>query len=253
MAIDEAIFRQAQNSPALPTLRFYGWCRPAVSLGYFQSIVSEIDVAACRREGIDIVSRPTGGKAVYHSDDFTYAVIAGDRDALFPPDIQGTYEIIGRWLMAGLRELGIQAELAHSERDCGGAMLKTSCFSSPSRFELLAGGKKICGSAQVRSRGVFLQHGSLLVTFDPARTYAVMLPHLDPREDQERRLRESVTAVCEHVPIPGDRHMQIGAVLKNAFAEYFAATFQEEDLTPDESRLKERLLEEKYRRLCCDE
>ena len=117
MAIDEAVFRQAQNSPVLPTLRFYGWCRPAVSLGYFQSLSNEIDLAACRREGIDIVCRPTGGKAVYHSDDFTYAVIAADRDALFPPDILGTYEVIGRWLMAGLRELGIRAELAQNERD----------------------------------------------------------------------------------------------------------------------------------------
>lgn len=253
MAIDEAIFRQAQNSPVLPTLRFYGWCRPAVSLGYFQSISDEIDVTACRRQGIDIVFRPTGGKAVYHSDDFTYAVVAGDRDALFPPNILGTYEIIGRWLMTGLRELGIHAELAHNERDCSLALLKTSCFSSPSRYELLAGGKKICGSAQVRSRGVFLQHGSLLVTFDPSRTYDVMLPHLEPRYDQEMRLQKSVTALCEHVQVSGDWHVRIGEVLKNAFAECFGATFREEDLSPDEARLKERLLTEKYRRSCYDE
>lgn len=248
MAIDEAIFRWAQKAPAPPTLRFYGWCKPAVSLGYFQSALGEIDEAACRKANIDIVSRPTGGKAVYHNDDFTYAVIAGDRDALFPKDILGTYEMISCWLVDGLRKLGIQAELAHKERNHDDATLKTSCFSTPSRFELLVGGKKICGSAQVRSRGAFLQHGSLLVTFDPARTYEVMLPHLEPREAQERRLRESVTAVQEQAPLSGDLHRQIGDALKQAFTESFVATFQEEDLTPDEERIKKHLLREKYRR-----
>ena len=80
-----------------------------------------------------------------------------------------------------------------------------------------------------------------------------MLPHLEPRVDQERHLRESVTSLCEHVHESGDWHLRIGDILKNAFAECFGATFREEGLSPEETMLKKQLLKEKYCRPCDDE
>jgi lipoyl(octanoyl) transferase len=248
MAIDEAIFRQAQRTAMMPTLRCYGWSNPTVSLGYFQHVEREIDLTVCRKEGIDIVGRPTGGKAVYHDDDLTYAVVAGEKDAFFPTDIIGTYRVISQCIAAGLCQFGIKVELADRRCEGGPACLKTSCFSVPSHFELLVQNKKICGSAQVRSRGFFLQHGSLLMTFDPAKTYEVMLPHMEPKEDHVRRLRESITSMSDHLTLDDGMHWKICSALKQAFAEHFNATFREGELTAAEESLKSRLLQTKYRR-----
>ncbi len=248
MAIDEAIFRQAQRNILTPTLRFYGWQKPSVSLGYFQRIEQEIDLAVCREEGIDIVCRPTGGKAVYHDDDLTYAVIAGGKETFFPPDIMGTYRVISDCIVSGLRRLGIAAELA--DKRCGDHphRLKASCFSAPSHFELLVDRKKICGSAQVRSRDVFLQHGSLLMTFDPVKTYEVLLPHMAPKEDQIMRLQGAVTSVKEHMACdPGSMHRKTCSALKQAFAAHFGVTLRDGELTPEEEELKARLLQTRYR------
>jgi lipoate-protein ligase A len=248
MAIDEAIFRQAQRTSMMPTLRCYGWCNPSVSLGYFQQVEKEIDLTVCRKEGVDIVCRPTGGKAVYHDDDLTYAVVAGEQDAFFPADIMGTYRVISQCIAASLRQFGMEVELAGRRSGGGPACLKTSCFSVPSHFELLVANKKICGSAQVRSRSVFLQHGSLLMTFDPVKTYEVMLPHLEPKEDHIRRLRESITSMSDHLALGHGMHLKVCSALKQAFAEHFNITFREGALTPAEEGLKTKLLQTKYRR-----
>ena len=243
MAEDEAIFKEAQRVPAPPTLRFYGWSKPSVSLGHFQNVDSEIDVSFCRKEGIDMVRRLTGGKAVYHDDDFTYAVIAGDKNGFFPSDIMGTYREISHCLAAGLRQLGIDAGLADKGREKNGpGCLKASCFSVPSEFEILVGGKKIWGSAQVRSRGAFLQHGSLLVSFDPVKTYEIMLPHGEPREGRIRHLRGAVTCMKDHLTCGEDLHALVAEALKRSFSEYFGITLREDGLTPAEEALKEKLL-----------
>ncbi|MBE0556809.1 MAG: lipoate--protein ligase family protein, partial [Proteobacteria bacterium] len=196
MAVDEAIFRERIRTKAPPTLRFYGWRTPAVSVGHNQD-AREIDIAACRGLGIAIVRRPTGGKAVLHERELTYAVIAGDDVPPFPPDILETYRIISDCIGAGLAVCGIRAEMQSDGRGEAAATLSNSCFAFPSRYELLVGGRKICGAAQVRSCGVFLQHGALLLAFDPVRTCALMLPHRD-RAEQVERLRNSVTSVGEH-------------------------------------------------------
>ncbi|MDQ5984507.1 MAG: lipoyl(octanoyl) transferase [Syntrophus sp. SKADARSKE-3] len=246
MAIDEAIFRETLRVSAPPTLRFYGWIRPSVSLGYFQNIEHEIDGPVCLREGIDVVFRPTGGKAVYHDDDITYAVVAGKDDQHFPDDIMGTYRTISRCLAAGLAKLGVDARLADKGRQDDPKRLMASCFSLPSRFELLVDGKKICGSAQVRSRGGFLQHGSLLMTFDPARTYDVLFPHPEPREEHVRRLSRSVTSLSEHLALDSDIHRQVCNALKDAFTDQLHITLVEGALTPEEEDLKANLLRTKY-------
>jgi lipoyl(octanoyl) transferase len=240
MAIDEAVFRERVRTKAPPTLRFYGWQRPAVSIGRFQDARREIDIAACRRLGIPIVRRPTGGKAVLHERELTYAVIAGDDVPLFPPDILETYRIISDCIGAGLADCGIRAEMQREGRGGAAGALCASCFAVPSRYELLVAGRKICGSAQMRSRGVFLQHGALLMAFDPARTCAVMLPHGD-RVKQAARLRNAVTSVGEHAGCGVDEAMLCRA-FRDAFAARLGIRFREGELTPREEALKNELL-----------
>jgi lipoate-protein ligase A len=171
MAKDEGLLREAVTPGVLPVLRFYTWSPPAVSLGRFQDKERAVNAKACQRRGFDIVRRITGGRAVLHCDELTYSVIARSDSDLFPNDILGTYKVIAAGLLAGLRELGIVAEMvSRSGRHAG--MVKSSpqepaCFSSPSWYELLVKGRKIIGSAQRRVGGAFLQHGSILIGYDP--------------------------------------------------------------------------------------
>jgi lipoate-protein ligase A len=172
MEIDEELLREARKTDTLPVLRFYSWSPSAVSLGRFQDAERSVNAEACRRRGIDIVRRITGGRAVLHCDELTYSVIARSDYGLFPNDVLGTYKVIAAGLLSGLRGLGIPAEMvSRSGRHAG--LVKSSsqepaCFSSPSWYEILVQGRKIIGSAQRRVGGAFLQHGSILIGYDPA-------------------------------------------------------------------------------------
>jgi len=248
MAIDEAIFREVQRSGGPPTIRLYGWMSPAVSIGHFQHIDREIDLDACRQGGVTVVRRPTGGKAVYHDDDLTYAVIAGENNTLFPPTILETYRVISKCLVQGLHKLGLEAILAEEGRMQGQGSLEASCFSVPSLHELLVQGRKICGSAQMRSRGVFMQQGSLLMSFDPEKTCDIMLPHREPRANQVQALQEKVTSLYDHLPRSVTRE-DVCQSLIEAFQDEWAVSFAEGALTAAEEKLKDHLLATKYENL----
>lgn len=171
MAVDEELLARAQAGEAVPVLRFYGWNPPAVSLGRFQHIESAVNADACRKHGFDIIRRITGGRAVLHHQELTYSIIARADNPLFPSTVLGTYKVIATGLLAGLKNLGISAEMV--SRGGRHAMLvekkpkDPACFSSPSWYEILVNGKKIVGSAQRRMKGAFLQHGSILIDYDP--------------------------------------------------------------------------------------
>lgn len=244
MAIDEAIFRESIRGKNFPTLRFYGWRAPALSIGYFQDFEKEVDIEACKRFGIDFIRRPTGGKAVLHDRELTYAVIAGEDSPLFPPDILKTYRIISRCIAAGLAGVGIMAEMKGEGRADSEERFHSSCFSFPSRYELLASGRKICGSAQMRSHGAFLQHGALLMAFDPLLTCSVMLPHGD-MEKQVNRLQSSVTTVGEQVGAEIGEESLCRAI-QEGFERILGVRFEEGRLTPEEEALKSELMAKKY-------
>lgn len=244
MAVDEAVFRLNIRGKSPPTLRFYGWRVPALSIGYFQDFAKEVDSAACRRLGIETIRRPTGGRAVLHEQDLTYAVVSGADSALFPPGILKTFRIVSRCIAAGLAEIGIRAELKGEGRSAPDESLRSSCFLSPSRYELLVGGRKICGAAQMRSHGSFLQHGSLLMAFDPARNCAVMLPHRNPQE-QIRRLRKAVTSVREEAASPVDEET-LCRVLRGGFEKILGVRIEPGELSPGEEELRRELMEKKY-------
>jgi lipoate-protein ligase A len=245
MAMDEAIFRVNQRKDSLPTLRIYRWCPPSISLGYFQKTRDEVDVAACSRYHVDIVRRPTGGKAVLHENDLTYAVIAKEHNPLFTPDILGTYRIISGCIADSLSELGIYAEMSVDSRTSGDDSLKAVCFSSPSHFELLVNKRKICGSAQVRSRGVFLQHGSILLDFDPVKTCALLAPRDGDRERQIEKLRESITSVYEQTGAEISVE-KICHILQRGFEKKLGIELVEGRLTGEEEALMTRLIKDKY-------
>jgi lipoate-protein ligase A len=139
-----------------PVLRGYRWTPPALTLGRFQS-EADVDRDACARWGVEVVTRPTGGRALLHGGDLTYAV------ALPPPagaagTVDATYRWIASGLVAGLAALGVEAAVA-----CGIGPGSAVCLVTQQGADLRVGDRKVCGSAQVRRRGVVLQHGSILL------------------------------------------------------------------------------------------
>ncbi len=159
LAIAEAV--AARRMP--PTLRLYAWWPPAVSIGRNQDVAEACDPVACVAAGWDVVRRPTGGRAVLHAaDEVTYSVALPLEQA--PPGVLAAYAWLARALVAAYRRLGLPAELAPGRHL---AARSGACFDAPAAHEVVVGGRKLAGSAQVRRAGYLLQHGSLPVTFDP--------------------------------------------------------------------------------------
>jgi lipoate-protein ligase A len=172
MAVDEFLLSDLENRPQGPStyLRFYEWNIPTLSLGISQKASKVVNFDFCRRQGIEVVRRITGGKAVLHHQEITYAVISNDA-GLFPPkDILGTYRLIAKGLQTGLQALGIITSLAKSEsvnHSSPRTGTTVSCFALANHYEILFQGRKLAGSAQRRLNHAFLQHGSILLDYDP--------------------------------------------------------------------------------------
>jgi lipoate-protein ligase A len=181
MAIDEVLWRGRRAGTAPPTLRFFAWAPPTVSLGYGQPLAAGVDVAACRALGVGLVRRPTGGSAIYHDGpgrELTYSVAGSDTDIPVAADLLETYRWIGRALLAGLRRLGAAAEMVAVAAPAG--QTPAFCFARTASYEIEVGGRKLVGSAQRRQGGSFLQHGSVLLDVDEPRLRAVFPTTADP-------------------------------------------------------------------------
>jgi lipoate-protein ligase A len=142
-----------------PVLRIYRWDPPAVSIGYNQK-TEDFAADAARTAGFDVVRRPTGGRAILHAEELTYAVVGTSPGPLFGDSLHAVYMTINRALVAFLADLGLAAEISDGESRADARGLV--CFKSAGRYEIGVGGRKLVGSAQRRSGGCFLQHGSIL-------------------------------------------------------------------------------------------
>lgn len=167
MALDEALLHSVANGESLPVLRFYRWQPATVTLGYAQSVTADLDLDICRQAGLDVVRRSTGGRAVLHDHELTYAVIAPLNAGLFGNSVLDCYRVISKVLQETLRQLGLPAQLVPG-KPSGGHLntTKAVCFSAPSQYELIIDGHKVAGSAQKRQGQAFLQHGSIPVEMD---------------------------------------------------------------------------------------
>src|SRR2546421_401539 len=182
MAIDEAVWRGRQAGASPPTLRFFAWAPPTVSLGYGQPLDGHVDTIACRRLGVGLVRRPTGGSAIYHDGperELTYSVVAAADDiGGGARDLLHSYQWIGRALVAGLRALGAPVEMVGVAR--GDEPTPAFCFARTGSCEIELGGRKVVGSAQRRYGATFLQHGSILLGIDLPCVGAVFPTTPDP-------------------------------------------------------------------------
>ena len=175
MAVDEAIleaYERAAPKPA-PTLRLYGWRPAALSLGRRQNAEGAHDARVLVREGMGLVRRPTGGEAVLHEFERTYAVMGALGVPPFSGGVIATYRTIAEALTRGLTRLGVAA-VAVAPRRSGPRDDGAACFERVGAWEIVADGRKLVGSAQARRKGAFLQHGSIPIRLDPSRLAGVL-------------------------------------------------------------------------------
>jgi lipoate-protein ligase A len=164
MAVDEAVSEAVGRGEAAPTLRFYAWEHPTISLGALQRFPGGVDVTACRRHGIPLVRRMSGGRAVLHEAELTYSV-AVPRTGVWQGSVPEVFRRLCEGLVAGLVRLGIGAALGDG-RPSPGRPEEGACFLLRQAPAILAGSRKLLGSAQYRSDRAVLQQGSLLLDFD---------------------------------------------------------------------------------------
>jgi len=254
MAIDEAIMIAHKKGLVPPTIRFYQWLPPTVSLGYFQDLKKEVNIDVCRKSGIDIVRRPTGGKAVLHDQELTYSFIISEKHSSINNSILETYKKISGGMIRGLSCLGITADLVPLKEKLKGNALpdssknsitfKAICFSTPSQYEVQVEGKKLIGSAQVRKKGIVLQHGSLLIKLDRDKLFSVFnFPSTQVRERVKERFK--ATSV-EEILKEKIEFSKLSGVLPKGFEKEFGVKLLEGKLTKFEERISNHLLKNKY-------
>lgn len=244
MAIDEALLRYANELNSFSTtLRLYTWAKPTISLGFAQTPEKTIDLEYCARHKLDVVRRPTGGRAVLHDHELTYAVISNDFERFGGNGIPATYFTISGILRAALHRLGCSADVSpgklHRNRNGSypGADSTSSrmnrvdpCFLSTSRFEITVGGRKLVGSAQRRLKRAFLQHGSILLKCHNYPVHAAALG-ADPGT-----LRHSLVGLEEHIPRE-NLTARLRQMIPKSFEEALDVVLVEKGLLQEESLL----------------
>lgn len=224
MALDESISDAVRRKESLPTIRFYKWKPSAVSIGYFQSLLDEVDVELCKKNGVDIVRRRTGGGAVYHDSngEITYSVIA--QESLFPKGITESYHLICGWIVNALGKLEIAAEFKPIN-------------------DIIAAGKKISGNAQTRRGGILLQHGTILCKLDVAAMFSLLKVPKEKISDKFiADVKQRVTSVTDINPQITEQ--QLKDALVQAFAE--GKEFEFGAVTAKERAAAEKLVKERY-------
>lgn len=243
MAADEAILNGVIDGTSPPTLRFYAWYPPCLSLGRSQRL-AEADLAACRAAGVDIVRRPTGGRAILHTDELTYSVSLLQTDPRTKGGIVDGYRRLSEGFLAGLHSLGVDATQAAGQRTPASETTAV-CFETPSDYEITVAGRKLVGSAQWRARGGVLQHGTLPLCGDLARIVDYLVFSDPERSAQRRRLHLKALTMEEALGavLPFDR---VAQALAEGFAQALNLTLVPGELTPQERALSDLIRHKVY-------
>ncbi|MDZ7292373.1 MAG: lipoate--protein ligase family protein [candidate division KSB1 bacterium] len=236
MALDAALVQSGASKD--PALRVFQWDPHCISLGYHQH-AGEIDLAKCEKAGIDVVRRPTAGRAILHAQEVTYSVVIPATHPWFEILPLDLYRRLSEAIAVGLRYLGAEVNFAPGEKlQVNGRPLRTACFASAARNELLASGKKIVGSAQRRFREGALQHGSILLDDAHDKLPDFLAGEEQKREIERRRLADHTTTlrkVCSRT-VAWD---EVVWALRRGFSEMLHMDFYDSPVLEDENQLAE--------------
>jgi lipoate-protein ligase A len=244
MAIDESVLIHHLRGDVPPTLRVFRWSKPSISLGRFQSVEREIESERCQELGVELVRRPTGGRAVYHRDEFTYSIVIGKQYGV-PAGVVAAYAYLAQGLLNALQYLGVRAEMSeeHVSKNPSAA-----CFASSTQADLTAGGFKIIGSAQVWRDDALLQQGSLPLDDRSAEFFSMLrFPDEAARGLALTRYRETTTPL--HTFVPTAMWEQVSDAFRVGFSDMLQADFIPGALSQSEWDMANQLVEEKYSKL----
>jgi lipoate-protein ligase A len=241
--VDEAIMATVVEGTSPRTLRFYAWSPPCLSLGRNQN-ATDVNLAACRAAGVDVVRRPSGGRAILHTDELTYSITILQSDPLAAGGVVESYRRLSEGLLSGLRSLGIPAVQAIDQREPD-TDLTAVCFETPSNYEITSRGRKLVGSAQWRARGGVLQHGTLPLWGDIVRILPLLALPESEKDVQNASLRASATPLEQEA----GRTIPFGTVsqaLADGFSRVLGIVLIPGHLSPDERALARELRSQRY-------
>ncbi len=221
MALDEQLAGEVGLDERPPVLRFFLWKPYCISLGKHQKI-TDINAEKALADGLDIVYRPTGGRAILHAEELTYSVVFKNE---LTGTIEETYRLISEALAEGLRAFGIPAMMNLVQPDLKSWYKQPSsklCFSSSARHEIQVNGKKIVGSAQRRIAGAVLQHGSILMGPFHRRLPEYLNAPEPARELMRQIMEEKTTETGQYRNIAVDA---LKTSIRESFSRIFGITF----------------------------
>lgn len=227
-----------------PIMRIYQWQPWCISLGYHQS-PSCVNLDRCRQDGVDVVRRQTGGRAVYHAEEITYSIVLPVGHD-FAASVSDTYHRISEGLAAGLRTIGIPAAFqkrtinlkAHYE-----TKISASCFSAAALHEIVVQGKKLVGSAQRRMSQGVLQHGSILI--GPA--HLQLFQYLNGLDTEEKKMMiREMSGKTTHLHAENEKidYGMISGALKQGMSEVLGIQFKHKKPTLEEDQSIRNLKEQ---------
>lgn len=214
MAVDEHLLNNCNE----PILRIYGWSRPCVSIGYFQSR-DEVNYEKCKNEHVDVVRRITGGGAVFHDMELTYSFITKD----FPQSVIKSYEKISELVIHALKKLGLDAKF------------------SPLN-DITVNERKVCGNAQTRKNNTLLQHGTILLEVDIEKMFSLLNVPIEKISDK------SISDVKDRVAGISKEFVQVSDSLKSSVCDVFGCESEPHSLNQEELESCLKLMNEKYSR-----
>lgn len=239
MAVDEAILQAVAAGLVPPTLRFYAWEPPCLSLGRSQP-ARDVNLEALAADGVGLVRRPTGGRAILHIDELTYSVIAPEGEPRVAGSILESYRRLSAALVHGLAYLGIEGISADRRLERCSGPSGPVCFEVPSHYEITVNGRKLVGSAQMRAQGTVLQHGAVPLYGDLARICRYLVDHPDPERVRLRAISVSEALGRQVTWAEVARALEIG------FAAKLNLHLEHGELTPQEQAWAEALRKSKY-------
>lgn len=225
MAIDRAVLVSNSEGKVPPTVRFFTWSPPAISIGYFQSLKEEVDLEACDRLGVNYVRRITGGGAVFHDEELTYSIVIPESHSEIPKNIMESYGRICGALIKGLKQLDIESKYVPIN-------------------DIIVDKRKISGNAQTRKMKTVLQHGTILTDVDVEKMFSLLkVPNEKIKDKLISDVKQRVTSI-KHVLGRNIDFKEIADAMKTGFEEEFNVKLIEGSLTFEEKELTHKFEKE---------
>ncbi len=212
MAVDEFLLYNCKE----PILRIYGWSKPCISIGYFQSI-DEVNYKKCNEKNVDVVRRITGGGAVFHDTELTYSFVTKN----FPQSILESYKEICEIIIQTLKKLGLDAKF------------------SPLN-DVTVNEKKVCGNAQTRKNNTLLQHGTILLDVDVEKMFSLLNVPIEKISDKK------ISDVKNRVAGISKTFDQVSNALKSSAKDVFGCDLVSFKLNQEELESCQKLMDEKF-------